>query len=141
MSTALFVFIRASAALSSLVIILVLVLGTNAAQSEKLSSYECGFEPFGDSRQRFDISYYLVGLLFRIFDIEIAFRFPWSVLVLSGSKLLLWLILAFSLILIIGFGLEMKLGVLDWKWKSTTLMSMTYCGLTNENFNNKSDVI
>jgi len=139
MSTALFVYILASAVLASLVIILVLVLGTNQAQTEKLSSYECGFEPFGDARESFDITFYLVGLLFRIFDIEIAFRFPWSVLVLSGSKLLLWLILAFSLILIVGFGLEMKLGVLDWKWKSTTtLVSMTYCELINEiNHKNK----
>ena len=136
MSTALFVYILASAVLASLVLILVLVLGTNQAQTEKLSSYECGFEPFGDARESFDITFYLVGLLFRIFDIEIAFRFPWSVLVLSGSKLLLWLILAFSLILIVGFGLEMKLGVLDWKWKSTTtLLSMTYCELINASKN------
>jgi len=136
MSTALFVYILASAVLASLVLILVLVLGTNQAQTEKLSSYECGFEPFGDARESFDITFYLVGLLFRIFDIEIAFRFPWSVLVLSGSKLLLWLILAFSLILIVGFGLEMKLGVLDWKWKSTTtLLSMTYCELINDSKN------
>ena len=139
MSTALFVYILASAVLASLVLILVLVLGTNQAQTEKLSSYECGFEPFGDARESFDITFYLVGLLFRIFDIEIAFRFPWSVLVLSGSKLLLWLILAFSLILIVGFGLEMKLGVLDWKWKSTTtLLSMTYCELINDS-NNKNN--
>ena len=139
MSTALFVYILASAVLASLVLILVLVLGTNQAQTEKLSSYECGFEPFGDARESFDITFYLVGLLFRIFDIEIAFRFPWSVLVLSGSKLLLWLILAFSLILIVGFGLEMKLGVLDWKWKSTTtLLAMTYCELINDS-NNKNN--
>lgn len=139
MSTALFVYILASAVLASLVIVLVLVLGTNQAQTEKLSSYECGFEPFGDARESFDITFYLVGLLFRIFDIEIAFRFPWSVLVLSGSKLLLWLILAFSLILIVGFGLEMKLGVLDWKWKSTTtLVLMTYCDLINDS-NNKNN--
>jgi NADH-quinone oxidoreductase subunit A len=76
MSTALFVYILASAGLASLVIVLVLVLGTNQAQTEKLSSYECGFEPFGDARESFDITFYLVGLLFRIFDIEIAFRFP-----------------------------------------------------------------
>lgn len=76
MITSLFVYIVASAVLSSLVIVIVLVLGTNAAETEKLSSYECGFEPFGDARESFDITFYLVGRLFRIFDIEIAFLFP-----------------------------------------------------------------
>jgi len=118
------VYILASAVLSSIVVILVRILGTNQAETEKLSSYECGFEPFGDSRESFDVTFYLVGLLFRIFDIEIAFRFPWSVLVLSGSKVLIWLIFAFSRILIIGFGLEMKLGVLDWKWKTVSVITL-----------------
>lgn len=127
MITSLFVYIVASAVLSSLVIVIVLVLGTNSAETEKLSSYECGFEPFGDARESFDITFYLVGRLFRIFDIEIAFLFPWSVLVLTGSKLLIWLIFAFSFILIIGFALEMKLGVLDWKWKTTALVALTPC--------------
>ena len=127
MITSLFVYIVASAVLSSLVIVIVLVLGTNAAETEKLSSYECGFEPFGDARESFDITFYLVGRLFRIFDIEIAFLFPWSVLVLTGSKLLIWLIFSFSFILIIGFALEMKLGVLDWKWKTTALVALTPC--------------
>jgi NADH-quinone oxidoreductase subunit A len=127
MSTALFVYILASAILSSLVLILVLALGTNEAAGEKLSSYECGFEPFSNARDTFDITFYLVGLLFLIFDIEIAFLFPWAVLVLSGSKALLWLIFAFSFILIAGFILEMKLGVLDWKWKSTSWVVFHAC--------------
>jgi NADH-quinone oxidoreductase subunit A len=76
MISALFVYILASAALGSLVIVLVLILGTNPAETEKLSSYECGFEPFGDARESFDITFYRVGLRFRIFDIEIAFLFP-----------------------------------------------------------------
>src|SRR5690242_11491837 len=103
MTTALFVFILASACLAGLVRVLVLVLGTNQPQTEKMSSYECGFEPFGDARQSFDVSFYLVGLMFLVFDIEVAFLFPWAVLVLTGSKVRLWLILIFSLILIAGF--------------------------------------
>jgi len=131
MITSLFVYIVASACLASLVVVLVLVLGTNAAETEKLSSYECGFEPFGDARESFDITFYLVGRLFRIFDIEIAFLFPWSVLVLTGSKLLVWLIFSFSFVLIVGFALEMVRGVLDWKWKSISLFMLTDCVSTD----------
>jgi NADH-quinone oxidoreductase subunit A len=119
MATAIFVFIVSAAILASIIVTLVMFLGANDPQREKLSAYECGFEPFGDARDTFDISYYLVGLLFLIFDIEVAFLFPWSVLVLMGSKVLLWLILLFSLILIVGFILEMKMGVLDWKSKGS----------------------
>jgi len=123
MTTALFVFILASACLAGLVLVLVMVLGTERPQSEKRSAYECGFEPFGDAREPFDIKFYLVGLMFLVFDIEVAFRFPWAVLVLTGSKARLWLIFIFSLILIAGFVLEMKLGVLDWKQKAVLTLS------------------
>ena len=123
MTTALFVFILASACLAGLVLVLVMVLGTERPQTEKLSAYECGFEPFGDARESFDVKFYRVGLMFLVFDIEVAFRFPWAVLVLTGSKVRLWLIFVFSLILIAGFVLEMKLGVLDWKWKATLTLS------------------
>jgi NADH-quinone oxidoreductase subunit A len=89
MATAIFIFIATAGILASLIIGLVMVLGTETPNREKLSAYECGFEPFGDARDTFDITFYLVGLLFLIFDIEIAFLFPWSVLVLMGSKTLL----------------------------------------------------
>ena len=62
--------------LASLVLVLVLALGPNHPEAEKLSSYECGFEPFSDARDQFDISFYLVGLMFLIFDVEVAFLFP-----------------------------------------------------------------
>lgn len=136
MTTALLVYIIASTVLCSLVVGLVLLLGTNQAEAEKLSAYECGFEPFGDARDTFDVQYYLVGLLFLVFDIEIAFLFPWAVLISMGSKLLLWLVLFFSFILIIGFVLEMKLGVLDWKWKTLFM----FAGLTDST-NKKHDSI
>jgi NADH-quinone oxidoreductase subunit A len=76
MVTAIFTFIVSAAILAGIIIALVMVLGSNNPEREKLSAYECGFEPFGDARDTFDISYYLVGLLFLIFDIEIAFLFP-----------------------------------------------------------------
>jgi NADH-quinone oxidoreductase subunit A len=121
MTTALLIYIVSSAALGSLVLTLVLLLGTNQMDAEKFSAYEFGFEPFSDSRDTFDVKFYLVGLLFLIFDIEIAFLFPWAILVLTGSKALVWLILLFSLILIVGFVLEMKLKVLDWKMTASSL--------------------
>jgi NADH-quinone oxidoreductase subunit A len=89
MITALFIFVVSATILSGIIMSLVLILGLDNPQREKMSAYECGFEPFGDSRDAFDVQFYLVGLLSLIFDIEIAFRFPWSVLVLMGSKLLL----------------------------------------------------
>lgn len=140
MINAILVYIIVAAALACIVVSLVLVLGTNQAETEKLSSYECGFEPFGSGWENFDVTFYLVGLLFRIFDIEIAFLFPWAVLVLSGSKARIWLIFVFSLILIVGFVLEMKLGVLDWKFKDSTVVFMlSNCVSLNESINTRND--
>lgn len=76
MATAIFVFIVSAAILASIIVTLVMILGSQDPQREKLSAYECGFEPFSDARDTFDVSYYLVGLLFLIFDIEVAFLFP-----------------------------------------------------------------
>lgn len=76
MITALFIFIVSATILSGIIMSLVLILGLDNPQREKMSAYEFGFEPFGDARDTFDIQFYLVGLLFLIFDIEIAFRFP-----------------------------------------------------------------
>jgi len=76
MASAIFVFILSAGILASIIIALVMVLGSDSPSREKLSAYECGFEPFGDARDTFDITFYLVGLLFLIFDIEIAFLFP-----------------------------------------------------------------
>jgi len=76
MATAIFIFILSAAILAGIIITLVMVLGSNNPEREKLSAYECGFEPFGEARDQFDVSFYLVGLLFLIFDIEIAFLFP-----------------------------------------------------------------
>jgi NADH:ubiquinone oxidoreductase subunit 3 (subunit A) len=76
MASAIFIFILSAAILSGIIIGLVMVLGSNNPEREKLSAYECGFEPFGDARDTFDIQFYLVGLLFLIFDIEVAFLFP-----------------------------------------------------------------
>lgn len=81
--------------------------------SEKISAYECGFEPFGDAREVFDVHFYLVGMLFIIFDIEIVFLAPW-VLSFNGSDFIFLSFLVLSLIFIIGFLFEYRLKVLDW---------------------------
>ena len=81
---------------------------------EKTSSYECGFQPFEDTRSRFDVKFYLVAILFIIFDLEIAYLFPWSLcLDVLGIEGIISMIL-FLLVLTIGFVYEWKKGALDW---------------------------
>ena len=81
---------------------------------EKLSAYECGFEAFGDSRMKFDVRFYLVAILFIIFDLEIAFLFPWAISLGNIGSLGFWSMMVFLLILTIGFIYEWKKGALDW---------------------------
>ena len=81
---------------------------------EKLSAYECGFEAFGDSRMEFDVRFYLVAILFIIFDLEIAFFFPWAISLGNIGPLGFWSMMIFLLILTIGFIYEWKKGALDW---------------------------
>jgi NADH-quinone oxidoreductase subunit A len=81
---------------------------------EKLSAYECGFEAFDDSRMEFDVRFYLVAILFIIFDLEIAFLFPWAVSLGSIGALGFWSMIIFLAILTIGFIYEWKKGALDW---------------------------
>jgi NADH-quinone oxidoreductase subunit A len=81
---------------------------------EKLSAYECGFEAFEDSRARFDVRYYLVAILFIVFDLEIAFLFPWAVSMSETGTLGLISMGIFLLILVVGFVYEWKKGALEW---------------------------
>ena len=81
---------------------------------EKLSAYECGFEAFGDSRMEFDVRFYLVAILFIIFDLEIAFLFPWAISLGSLGALGFWSMMIFLAVLTIGFIYEWKKGALDW---------------------------
>ena len=82
---------------------------------EKLSSYECGFEPFNDSRMEFDIRFYLVAILFIIFDLEIAFLFPWAITLGNIGYFGFFSMMLFLFILTIGFVYEWKKGALDWE--------------------------
>jgi NADH-quinone oxidoreductase subunit A len=82
---------------------------------DKLSAYECGFDPFDDARRRFDVRYYLVSILFIIFDLEVAFLFPWSVSLSHIGVFGFLSMLAFLAVLTVGFVYEWNKGALDWE--------------------------
>jgi NADH:ubiquinone oxidoreductase subunit 3 (subunit A) len=87
----------------------------NLSYPEKLSAYECGFDPFDDARSRFDVRFYLVSILFIIFDLEVTFLFPWAVCLESIGMFGFWSMMLFLWILTIGFIYEWKKGALEWE--------------------------
>ena len=91
------------------------ILGPHNPDTEKNSPYECGFEAFEDSRMKFDVRFYLVAILFIIFDLEIAFLFPWAVALKNLSAEAFIAMGVFIAILVIGFIYEWKKGALDWE--------------------------
>jgi NADH-quinone oxidoreductase subunit A len=91
------------------------VLGVNRPDSEKLSPYECGFEAFEDARMKFDVRYYLVAILFILFDLEIAFLFPWAITLNDTGMFGFVSMMIFLGILIVGFVYEWKKGALEWE--------------------------
>ena len=91
------------------------ILSPSKPDSEKLSAYECGFEAFDDARSKFDVKFYLVSILFIIFDLEIAFLFPWAVSLKNIGALGFYSMMFFLFILTIGFIYELKNGALDWE--------------------------
>ena len=82
---------------------------------EKLSAYECGFDPFDDARGRFDIRFYLVAILFIIFDLEVSYLFPWAMVLKQLNLFGFWTMIVFLLILTVGFVYEWQKGALDWE--------------------------
>jgi len=91
------------------------IVARQRPDSEKVSSYECGFEAFEDARIRFDVRYYLVAILFIIFDLEVAFLFPWAVALGDIGLFGFWSMVVFLGILTIGFIYEWKKGALEWE--------------------------
>jgi NADH-quinone oxidoreductase subunit A len=91
------------------------LLGPSRPDAEKLSPYECGFEAFEDARMKFDVRYYLVAILFILFDLEIAFLFPWAVALKDIGASGFWAMMIFLAILVVGFAYEWKKGALDWE--------------------------
>jgi NADH-quinone oxidoreductase subunit A len=109
------IFIAIGIAIGVLPILAGFLLAPHKPDSEKLSPYECGFEAFEDSRMRFDVRYYLVAILFIIFDLEIAFLFPWAVVLDSIGLFGFVAMMIFLGILVIGFIYEWKKGALEWE--------------------------
>ena len=101
--------------LSTLILTLVYVISPKAPSGEKLSAYECGFEPFGSARLTFDIHFYLVAIIFIIFDIEVLFLLPWALSFNSFYALPIHMMALFLVILTLGFYYEWNRGVLNWK--------------------------
>ena len=108
------IFLFVALGLSVGFIFLNFLLSPKNPDPEKLSAYECGFEAFSDSRMEFDVRFYLVAILFIIFDLEIAFLFPWAISLGNIGSLGFWSMMIFLFILTIGFIYEWKIGALDW---------------------------
>lgn len=91
------------------------LLGIKKDDTEKISIYECGFDPFTDSRQKFEVRFFLVAILFIIFDLEISFLFPWTVVLYNLTTLAYWTMFIFLTILTVGLIYEWMKGGLDWE--------------------------
>src|SRR3954449_4945444 len=96
-------------------VVLGAILAPHKPDAEKYSPYECGFEAFEDARMKFDVRYYLVAILFILFDLEIAFLFPWAVALKEIGPTGFWAMMLFLAILVVGFAYEWKKGALDWE--------------------------
>ena len=108
------IFLGVAGVLGAVLLLAGFALGRGRKDAEKLSAYECGFEPFEDTRQRFDVRYYLVAILFIIFDLEIAFLFPWAVSLDAIGIFGLAAMGIFLALLVVGFIYEWKKGALEW---------------------------
>jgi NADH-quinone oxidoreductase subunit A len=108
------VFLVIAIGLGVVLLAIGLILGGGKKDKEKLSPYECGFEPFEDSRIKFDVRYYLVAILFIIFDLEIAFLFPWAVSLDTVGTFGILAMGIFLGVLVVGFIYEWKKGALEW---------------------------
>jgi NADH-quinone oxidoreductase subunit A len=108
------IFLIVAGAAAVVLLVLGFALGSGRKDTEKLSAYECGFEAFEDSRMRFDVRYYLVAILFIIFDLEIAFLFPWAVSLDVIGRFGLAAMGIFLAVLVVGFVYEWRKGALEW---------------------------
>jgi NADH-quinone oxidoreductase subunit A len=109
------VFLAIAGAVSAAMVTASFLAARQRPNTEKLSPYECGFDPFDDARIRFDVRYYLVAILFIIFDLEVAFLFPWAVSLGDIGMFGFWSMVVFLAVLTIGFIYEWKKGALEWE--------------------------
>lgn len=109
------VFLGIAAVLSCVMVGASMIIGKNKPDAEKLSAYECGFDAFDDTRKKFDVRFYLVAILFIIFDLEVAFLFPWAVSLGSIGMFGFWSMVVFLGVLTVGLVYEWNKGALDWE--------------------------
>jgi NADH-quinone oxidoreductase subunit A len=109
------IFLGIAVGMTIMILMASFVVARQRPDTEKLSAYECGFAPFEDTRGRFDVRFYLVAILFIIFDLEVAFLFPWAVSLGNIGMFGFWSMMFFLAILTIGFVYEWKKGALEWE--------------------------
>ena len=108
------IFIAVALGLALVLLITPILIAFRSPDPEKLSAYECGFNAFDDARMKFDVRFYLVSILFIIFDLEVAFLFPWAVSLKEVGVFGFWSMMVFLGILTIGFVYEWRKGALEW---------------------------
>lgn len=108
------VFLGMASALVILLVVAAAVIAVRNPDPEKVSAYECGLNAFDDARMKFDVRFYLVSILFIIFDLEVAFLFPWAVSFVSLSEVAFWSMMVFLAVLTVGFAYEWRKGALEW---------------------------
>ncbi|MFV2038511.1 MAG: NADH-quinone oxidoreductase subunit A [Paracoccaceae bacterium] len=109
------IFLVIATGLGVMLIMAAVIIAVRNPDPEKLSAYECGFNAFDDARMKFDVRFYLVSILFIIFDLEIAFLFPWAVAFQDVGLLGFWSMMVFLAVLTVGFVYEWKKGALEWE--------------------------
>jgi len=109
------VFLGIATGLALVMVLASFIVARQKPDSEKISAYECGFPPFGDARSKFDVRFYLVSILFIIFDLEIAFLFPWAISLGKIGVYGFWSMMVFLSVLTVGFIYEWRKGALDWE--------------------------
>ena len=109
------VFLALAIGLGLVLILAAAILAVRNPDPEKVSAYECGFNAFDDARMKFDVRFYLVSILFIIFDLEIAFLFPWAVAFGEMSMVAFWSMMVFLGVLTVGFAYEWKKGAMEWQ--------------------------
>jgi len=109
------IFLGIAIVLSCVFVLIPAIVAVKRPDEAKNSAYECGFEPFSDARQKFDVRFYLVAILFIIFDLEIAFLFPWAITLGDLGGLGFWSMMVFLGILTVGFIYEWRKGALEWE--------------------------
>jgi NADH-quinone oxidoreductase subunit A len=109
------IFIGVAFGLATIFVVASMLVARQKPDSEKLSPYECGFDPFADARSKFDVRFYLVSILFIIFDLEVAFLFPWAISLGKIGLFGFWSMIVFLAVLTVGFIYEWKKGALEWE--------------------------